>query len=172
MKNKIKLMVVAVVTVIIIGVIVLLLFLNSKKDENLYLEEGDYIYNRDLAKIYDESGGIDPLNYLEKDEKFVTNKKADSLQDVKQFLEYTFSNFKAVIGEKDNRIVLMVENQSDVKIDGKEVAIHLLNKSEEEIGTIYIFIPEMEAHNVLYINGITDIKMEDIFNYTVDTSLE
>lgn len=162
MKNLSKkqiIMMILIIGIITIGIILYFVFFYNKEE---------HIYEANYNEMYDETGAIIPMNYLDSDEQFVTNTKAKSLQKEKSFKNYHISNFKLIKGQEGNKILLDIKNNSSEDLEETEIAIKLLDKNQNEIDTITIIIPSMEANSSLVITGLTKVEVENIFDYIIE----
>lgn len=163
MKNLSKkqiIMMISVIGIITIGIILYLVFFYNKEEQ--------YTYEANYNEMYDETGAIIPMNYLDSDEQFVTNTKAKSLQKEKSFKNYHISNFKLIKGQERNKILLDIKNNSSEDLEETEIAIKLLDKNQNEIDTITIITPSMKANSSLVITGFTKVEVENIFDYIIE----
>lgn len=113
---------------------------------------------------------IDPYNHLEDGEKFVINEDSSLFEEEKVLDYYSFLNLKLVEGEERNRIILMIKNNSNSDVEGKEIKILLFNKNNDILDTIYLYIPDMSLGEDLALNGFTKVNVDDIYDYKVDFS--
>lgn len=147
-----------------ISVIGLIIFVGIKSNSEVEEDEFRYISN---VSGYTEDGAIDPAKYLKKGEVFVENKKSDILKEDREFFDYSITEFKVVKGNEENRIVMEINNLDKDKISEREIVVKLLDKEYNTIDNVYIFVPEMKMGDVLYLNGITNIEAEKIFDYKI-----
>lgn len=133
-----------------------------------------YKFNQvDKEKVVTETKKIepiDPYNYLEDDEKFVINEDSSLFEEEKMLDYYSFLNLKLVEGKEKNRIILMIKNNSDSDVEGKEIKILLFDKKYDNLDTIYMYIPDMSLGEDLALTGFTKINVDDIYDYKVDFS--
>lgn len=133
-----------------------------------------YKFNQvDKEKVVTETKKIepiDPYNYLKDDEKFVINEDSSLFEDEKMLDYYSFLNLKLVEGKEKNRIILMIKNNSDSDVEGKEIKILLFDKKYDNLDKIYMYIPDMSLGEDLALTGFTKVNVDDIYDYKVDFS--
>lgn len=133
-----------------------------------------YKFNQvDKEKVVTETKKIEPIapyNYLKDDEKFVINEDSSLFEDEKMLDYYSFLNLKLVEGKEKNRIILMIKNNSDSDVEGKEIKILLFDKKYDNLDKIYMYIPDMSLGEDLALTGFTKVNVDDIYDYKVDFS--
>lgn len=161
MKNLIKRHKIEISFLVFVILLVLIVFSVTSFYNNNQEKKGHNVTN------YESKEPIDPYTYLEEDEEFIVNEDANLLTEEKNLENYSFLDFKMVVGEEKNRVIFKIQNNSDEDIAGSQVEIELYDENQNKLDTIYAYISEIPKGDSLALTGFTKVDMEKVYDYKV-----
>ena len=141
MKKKILIMVV-IILIIVIVVGLSIFVMNKNKGKDVVVENEN-------------------VNILVEDNK---------VSDKKMYDELEVQNTKIEKEGDQTNFTFTIKNNKQEKYEGGYARIECLNKENEQVGNVIVYIPEIEVGESIEVNSSTDMEITEIYNYQIVSS--
>lgn len=101
------------------------------------------------------------LNIVAEDNKISDKKMYDGLE---------VQNTKIEKEGDQTNFTFTIKNNKQEKYEGGYARIECLNKENEQVGNVIVYIPEIEVGESIEVNSSTDMEITEIYNYQVVSS--
>lgn len=101
------------------------------------------------------------LNIVAEDNKIFDKKMYDELE---------VQNTKIEKEGDQTNFTFTIKNNKQEKYEGGYARIECLNKENEQVGNVIVYIPEIEVGESIEVNSSTDMEITEIYNYQVVSS--
>ncbi len=94
----------------------------------------------------------------------------NKISDKKMYDELEVQNTKIEKEGDQTNFTFTIKNNKQEKYEGGYARIECLNKENEQVGNVIVYIPEIEVGESIEVNSSTDMEITEIYNYQVVSS--
>ena len=94
----------------------------------------------------------------------------NKISDKKMYDELEVQNTKIEKEGDQINFTFTIKNNKQEKYEGGYARIECLNKENEQVGNVIVYIPEIEVGESIEVNSSTDMEITEIYNYQVVSS--
>ena len=94
----------------------------------------------------------------------------NKISDKKMYDELEVQNTKIEKEGDQINFTFTIKNNKQEKYEGGYARIECLNKENEQVGNVIVYIPEIEVGESIEVNSSTDMEIKEIYNYQVVSS--
>ncbi len=94
----------------------------------------------------------------------------NKISDKKMYDELEVQNTKIEKEGDQTNFTFTIKNNKQEKYEGGYARIECLNKENEQVGNVIVYIPEIEVGESIEVNSSTDMEITEIYNYQIVSS--
>lgn len=94
----------------------------------------------------------------------------NKISDKKMYDELEVQNTKIEKEGDQTNFTFTIKNNKQEKYEGGYARIECLNKENEQVGNVIVYIPEIEVGESIEVNSSTDMEIKEIYNYQIVSS--
>ena len=94
----------------------------------------------------------------------------NKISDKKMYDELEVQNTKIEKEGDQTNFTFTIKNNKQEKYEGGYARIECLNKENEQVGNLIVYIPEIEVGESIEVNSSTDMEITEIYNYQIVSS--
>ena len=94
----------------------------------------------------------------------------NKISDKKMYDELEVQNTKIEKEGDQINFTFTIKNNKQEKYEGGYARIECLNKENEQVGNVIVYIPEIEVGESIEVNSSTDMEITEIYNYQIVSS--